>query len=182
MRRRGALVLLLTILLSVSASADGPAYTTEQGVTLSPRMEGVLQRIGESYRGHTGREIHVTSGTRTPESQAEAMFDKLANGQSLLALYRDAEAAREVTQAFRANRRRGRDAAVRAMAAVIRAQVRRGCFISRHLSAGAADVRSRNMSRRERRLFERIVRQMPDVELLAEGSPPHFHLQLRDPR
>jgi hypothetical protein len=172
-------VVLYAIWFALPVRAFDHAYTMEDGVELGPRMEGVLQRVGEQYRHRTGHEIHVTSGTRSPEAQAEAMYDKLARGQNILRLYRDEDATREIVQAFRSTRRRDRNASVRAMAGVIRAQMRRGVYISRHLVAGAADIRSRNMSRRERRIFEGLVRQEHDIELLPEGAPPHFHLQLR---
>ena len=34
------------------------------------------------------------------------------------------------------------------------------------------------MSRRERRIFQQVVEGFPDVSLLEEGRPPHFHLQM----
>lgn len=66
------------------------------------------------------------------------------------------------------------------MAQVIERQIQRGCYISRHLRASAADVRSRDMTHRERRIFEEVVARFSEVTLLAEGRPPHFHLQLDD--
>jgi hypothetical protein len=66
------------------------------------------------------------------------------------------------------------------MAQVISRQVRRGCLISRHLSAAAADVRSRGMSRRDRAIFVQIVSRQRGVALLEEGTPPHYHLQLSE--
>ncbi len=178
MRTPAVLLLVATILASVPASAELP-YTVDDGVQLSPRIESLLTRIATEYRRRSGRTLHVTSGTRTPQAQAEAMFDKLRHGQNLLRLYRDEHAANEIVHAFRVERRRGRPAAVHAMAEVIRGQMQRGCFVSRHLSAGAIDIRSRTMNRSQRRIFANIVGAMPDVELLPEGAPPHFHLQLR---
>ncbi|HEY8431405.1 MAG TPA: hypothetical protein VIL20_23655 [Sandaracinaceae bacterium] len=181
MARRGswlAAVLLTGLLVSHEGRADSPHYRLEQGVELGPRMESVIARIAREFHRRTGRGIVVTSGTRTPREQAEAMYEKLRLGQSLTRLYRDYGAAAEIQAAYRAHRREGRAACVAAMARVIDAQVRRGLYVSRHLHASAADVRSRDMSRRERRIFEQIVRSMPEVSLLPEGVPPHFHLQL----
>lgn len=170
--------LLLSLLVSHVGSADSPHYTLEEGVELGARMESVLGRIAREFHRRTGRGIVITSGTRSSRDQAEAMYDKLRLGQRLTSLYRDYDAASEIQDAYRAHRRRGRGACVAAMARVIDGQVRRGLYISRHLHASAADVRSRDMSRRERRVFEEVVRGIPEVELLAEGVPPHFHLQL----
>lgn len=158
--------------------ADAPAYTVAEDVELAPRMRRVIARIAREFRQRTGRGIHVTSGTRSPRAQAAAMYFKLRRGQRLTRIYRDYDAAAEIQRAYRRHRRRGRSACVRAMARVIRAQVRRGCFISRHLRASAADVRSRDMSRREQRIFRQVVSRHGEVSLLQEGTPPHFHLQL----
>lgn len=177
-----AVVALLFAALAVApghGSADTRRYTVEEGARLSPAMERTIASIAEEFHRRTGRGIHVTSGTRTPREQARAMYDKLRLGQQLTRLYRDYEAASEIQRAYRQHRREGASACVQAMARVIRSQVRRGCYISRHLRAQAADVRSRDMSRRERRVFEQVVGELSDVSMLREGTPPHFHLQLR---
>jgi hypothetical protein len=164
-----------------AAQADARHYTLEPGVVVGPEMEAVLARIADAFHRRTGRGIVITSGTRTSREQAAAMFDKLRLGQRLTGLYQDFDAAAEIQSAYRANQRRGRAACVAAMARVIEAQVRRGRYISRHLRASAVDVRSRDMSRRERRIFEEVVATFREVSLLTEGRPPHFHLQLRGP-
>jgi len=139
-----------------------------------------MEQIAAEFRRRTGQRLHVTSGTRTPDQQARAMYDKIRLGQRLTRLYRDYDAASEIQTAYRRNRRQGRAATVRAMAAVIRTQMGRGCYISRHLYASAVDVRSRNLSRRNRRVFRSVVQSVGGVQLLEEGTPPHFHLQLTD--
>ena len=161
-----------------TAAAERPAFTVEPGVTLAPPMRAALQRIATRYHARTGRRIHVTSGTRSPREQARAMYAKLVRGQRLTQLYRDYEAAAAIQQAYRSHRQRGASRCVAAMAEVIERQVSRGCFISRHLVASAADVRSRDMTRRQRRIFRQVVREVGGVSLLQEGTPPHWHLQL----
>jgi hypothetical protein len=141
-------------------------------------MEETIARIAGEFHRRTGRVIVITSGTRSTMEQADAMFEKLVLGQRLTQLYRDYDAASEIQNAYRSNRARGREACVGAMARVLEGQLRRGLVISRHLDATAADVRSRDMSSRERRIFTEIVRAERGVELLQEGTPPHFHLQL----
>lgn len=185
MSRRRLAIVLAPLLLAALAGvpdrgrADTRHYTAEDGVRLGPRMERVIGRIAREFHRRTGRGIHVTSGTRSAREQARAMFEKLRRGQRLTRLYRDYEAASEIQQAYRRHRRDGTGQCVRAMARVIRTQVRRGCYISRHLRASAADVRSRDMSRREQRIFRQVVAGFDEVSLLQEGTPPHFHLQLR---
>ncbi|MEC7518404.1 MAG: hypothetical protein VYE22_00995 [Myxococcota bacterium] len=158
--------------------AEAPHYTLAEGVRLAPEVRQTLGQIADAFHARTGRGIHVTSGTRTPREQADAMYDKLRLGVQLTRLYRDYEAASEIQSAYRGCRRRARQRCVREIARVIRRQVRRGCYISRHLRASAVDVRSRDMSRRERRIFEQVVRGFAGVSVLEEGRPPHFHLQM----
>ena len=105
------------------------------------------------------------------------MYDKLRFGERLTGLYRDFHAASEIQAAYRLHRRRGRHACIVAMAEVIRSQIGRGCFISHHLRASAADVRSRDMTRAQRQVFRDVVAAVGGVSLLEEGTPPHFHLQ-----
>ncbi len=136
-------------------------------------MEAVVARIAQEFHRRTGRGIVITSGTRSSREQAAAMFEKLRLGQRLTGLYQDYDAAAEIQAAYRTNRRRGRAPCVAAMARVIEAQMRRGRYISRHLRASAVDVRSRDMNRRERRIFERVVATFRNVSLLDEGRPPH---------
>ncbi len=183
MRRRATFTGLVAVWLSLAATgaAEETAYTCEDDVRLGPRMERTMEEIATEFRRRTGRRLHVTSGTRSPDQQARAMYDKIRLGQRLTRLYRDYEAASEIQGAYRRHRRRGRAVTVRAMADVIRGQIGRGCYVSRHLYASAVDVRSRNLSRRHRRIFRSVVRSVGGVELLEEGRPPHFHLQLRNP-
>lgn len=177
----GALALLVTTATLVAAPtrAEERAYTTESGVRLAPTMERTVAQLATEFRRRTGRGFHVTSGTRSADEQAEAMYDKIRHGTRLTRLYRDFGAASEIQSAYRRHRRRGRRRCVSQMARVIRAQIGRGCFISRHLRASAVDIRSRDMSRRERRIFRQVVASHGQVSLLEEGRPPHFHLQLR---
>lgn len=177
-RAKAAAIVAALCAVATTSEADGPSYTTEPDVRLGAEMARQLDRIGAEFHERTGRRLHVTSGTRSPRAQARAMYDKIRLGRPLTGLYRDYEAASEIQTAYRRNRRRGRGAAVSAMARVIRQQMQRGCFVSRHLRASAADVRSRNLSHRERRIFREVVRSVGGVSLLEEGRPPHFHLQM----
>jgi hypothetical protein len=159
------------------ASAQGLPFTMEPGVALSGPLRGAVAELAVAFRQAAGRTFHVTSGTRTPLEQAQAMFDKLASGGSLTGLYRDYDAARQIEQAYRGSRRAGRVRCVAAMARVLAGQVARGLYISRHLHAGAVDIRSRDMNSRDRRTFRRVASRQRGVRVLEEGRPPHFHLE-----
>lgn len=165
--------------VATPGAAEEPPYTCEEHVVLGPAMAQTMEQIAAEYHRRTGRRLHVTSGTRSPHEQADAMFEKLSRGQRLTSLYRDFEAASEIQSSYRRHRRSGRRVAVREMARVIRSQMGRGCFISRHLTANAVDVRSYDLSRRDQQVFRDVVRAVGGVELLQEGVPPHFHLQMQ---
>jgi len=165
--------------LASRARAQGPdaPFTMEPDVVLSPALRSTVAQLAVAFRAATGRTFHVTSGVRTPFEQAEAMFDKLASGGTLTGLYRDYEAAHQVELAYQRARRGGRARCVAAMTRVLLAQIARGLYISRHLYSGAVDVRSRDMSARERRTFRTVATRQRGVRLLEEGRPPHFHLE-----
>jgi len=70
------------------------------------------------------------------------------------------------------------------MTAVIEEQIRRGIFISRHLRGEAVDVRSRDMSQREKRAFERAVDDVLGLDahghhrwFLEHDHGDHYHVQ-----
>ena len=56
----------------------------------------------------------------------------------------------------------------------------RGVYVSKHLSAGAADVRSRGMTPAQEKALRAAVAAEPGVQLLDErgSAEPHFHLDL----
>jgi hypothetical protein len=159
--------------------ARGTRFSTLPDVRVSPRIADKLARIAEHYHKHTGKTLVVTSGTRDPRDQAEAVYDKLQGGDDIVRLYRNKEAAREIKEAYDRHRQKGRAAAISAMARTIRAQVARGTYISSHLRAGAADIRSHDMSPTERRHFVEGALATKGVSVLYESIPPHFHVQLK---
>lgn len=165
------------------AQAQDAPFTMEPDVVLSPALRNTVAQLAVAFRAASGRTFHVTSGVRTPLEQAEAMFDKLASGASLTGLYRDYEAARQIEQAYQRARRSGRARCVAAMTRVLTSQIARGLYISRHLYSGAVDVRSRDMTPRERRTFRTVATRQRGVRVLEEGRPPHFHLEfpVREP-
>lgn len=155
-------------------------FETLPEVSLSEAVEQKLTAIAAVYRKRTGKPFVVTSGTRVPARQAELIFAKLARGEDLSRLYKDKSAVAELKRVFDAARADGRDkdGTVSLLTDAIRAQMKRGIFISAHLRAGAADVRSTTMDAAERRTFLEATRDVGGVSVINESSPPHFHLQL----
>jgi hypothetical protein len=148
---------------------------------LSDAARGRLERIAARYRKVTKRRLVITGGFRTPTRQAELMFDKLEHGDNLFALYEKASAT-EIQSAYRDGVKRHftRPRHIAAIRAVLLAQIKRGIYISRHLQAGAADVRSINMTPARVQAFRAAVAAEPGVILLDErdAAESHFHLSL----
>lgn len=155
-------------------------FESLRDVTLSPKVEEKLSAIGEKYQRRTGKTFIVTSGIRDPDSQAELIFRKLALGEDLLKLYKDKSAVLELKEVFDEGRRakRPRATIVTQLATMIRAQMKRGIYISAHLKAGAADIRSTSMTPSDKRAFIEAARDVGGFDIMLESTPPHFHLQL----
>lgn len=149
-------------------------------VTLSNKVEDKLNNVAAKFEKRTGKTFVVTSGTRDPDLQAELMVGKFEAGDDLISLYKDKTAILEVKRAFDEARaaKKTRVQIVAQVASVIRAQIKRGVFISAHLKAGAADVRSTTMTSTEKRAFIEVVHDVGGFEVMFESTPPHFHLQV----
>lgn len=141
-----------------------------------------LERIATRYHKATKKRLVVTGGTRTPQRQAQLMFDKLKRGDDVVALYENKAAATELRNAYRDAVARGekRKGTIRAMREVIDAQIGRGTYVSKHLKSGAVDVRSWNMDGALEKALREAVKQEPGVTLMDErdGPEPHFHMNL----
>jgi hypothetical protein len=159
--------------------ATAPRYTVLPGVVLSRAVESKLARVSDTYYRRTRKPFLVTSGTRSASQQAEAMFAVLSQGGDVIALYRQKGAAREVKAAYDAGRRVGEraEAILARMTSVIRAQTARGVFLSAHLRESAFDVRSRDMTNTEKRIFLESVLAAGGASVMAEATPPHFHVE-----
>lgn len=154
-------------------------YSVAAGVALTSDIEGSLSTIADAYYAATSSEIVVTSGTRTAESQAGAMYDKFqAGGEGEVNLYRDTDSAQEIYDVYKAAIDAGSDRAtgVSQMTAKIQSQIDAGTFISKHLKSGAVDVRSRDMTDDQKKAF-RTAAEATASSVLLETSPPHWHLQ-----
>ena len=142
-----------------------------------------LDRIAQRYFEATRRRLVVTGGTRTPERQAELMLEKLAHGEDIVALYENKAAVTEIRDVYRdsAGVRQPKRQLIHAMRDLITAQMHRGIYVSRHLKAGAADVRSRDLKAPQEAAFRRAVADEPGVILIDEraSAEPHLHLGLQ---
>lgn len=156
-------------------------YRVLPRVCLSPELELEVSRLADEFFSLARQSLTVTSGPRTPEAQAAAMYLKLVMGAPLRRLYRKLEAAQDIKKAYdqaRAARKR-RSEIVAAMARVIRDQMQTGVFVSPHLQGGAVDIRSRNMRPGTKTALQRAVAKFAHLRLIREEKvPPHFHLEI----
>jgi hypothetical protein len=152
-------------------------YTLLPGVTLTDAIKAKIKTIADAYNKATKKTITVTSGTRTAASQAEAMYVKLEGGDKLT-IYKDQVSAQEIKKAYDDGKAATKSKAdiVKEMTSTIEAQIKKGKYISKHLKAGAVDVRSKDMSNSEKAEFKKAAAATA-LSVILETTPPHFHLQ-----
>jgi hypothetical protein len=161
---------------------SGPHLDVQaSNLTLTGLARDRLQRIAARYFKATHHRLVITGGLRTPKRQAELMLEKLQHGEDLLLLY-DKSPALEVRAAYRQGlaKHHRKPQLVRDLRETIEAQIRRGIYISRHLQAGAADVRSFGMTAARIQAFRAAVAAEPGVTILdeREAAQAHLHLSL----
>ena len=151
-------------------------YTVVKGVILDPGTEALVNEMANAYHAETGASIQVNSGTRTAETQARAMFDKIKGGDDILQLYKRQDLAKQIQNAYEDGTNAGRpsETVVRAMARVIRAQISQGEYISKHLVSRAVDIQARGMSPEQEAAFKQAALKVDATVLWELG---HWHLQ-----
>jgi hypothetical protein len=158
-------------------------YATAGNVVLSAAARGELKRIADDYYEETGRLLYVTSGTRTPKKQAEAMYDNLANHRNQNPPYKDQHAFNEIKATYElgVRQRLSKSTTVNMMSGVIEKQVARGTYISRHLRGTGIDIRMSGMSRGDKRAFERVVDHVLQIDARGHHhwflKTDHYHVQ-----
>ena len=156
-------------------------YEVLPHVALPMEIELAVARLADRFYSRARCPLVITSGPRTPESQAFAMYLKINQGASLRGLYRKTEAAQEIRKAYDAGRRarKKHGPIIADMAEVIRQQMARGVYISPHLKGGAVDIRSRTLNRRAKIALQDAVARFRGMRLIREEKiPPHFHLEI----
>ena len=154
-------------------------YSIEPGITLSADAETAVGEIADAYYAATSKDLVVTSGTRTAASQAEAMYVKLEIGDDVVTLYGGGASVKAIKKAYDDGKKakQSKTDIVDAMTKVIEGQIAKGVYISKHLKAGAVDIRSRDMSDKEKKAFRKAAKGKV-TSVLLETKPPHWHLQM----
>jgi hypothetical protein len=153
-------------------------YKINTGVILSAEVKRKVKKIADQYHTLTGKDVVVTSGMRTSQKQAEAMYGKLAGGDQLK-VYKNQKAAKEVADTYSAAKASGKNKSqiIKAMTAVIDNQIRNQIYLSKHLAKGAVDIRSRDMTTNDKAHFKKAATGIAST-IILERTPPHFHLGL----
>ena len=164
--------------VKLDKSEEGENFSLESGVSLSVDVTKKVKKIADTYYLSTKKKIVVTSGIRSAQSQAEAMYAKLVGGDSL-SIYVDQTAAKKIKEIYErgVKEKKGKEALVKEMKEEIDKQIGKGVYLSKHLKKGAVDVRSRDMTSSEKEAFKKAAKDVADSVIL-ETIPPHFHLQL----
>lgn len=159
------------------AASTTKTYRLLPGVRLSADIKQKVKKIADKYHSDTGKTIVVTSGARPPARQAKAMYRKLEGGDDL-SVYRNKKAVAAIKKAYNDAKtaKKSETEIIKAMAEVIEEQVKKGVYISRHLRAGAVDIRSRDMSAKQKQAFRKAAKGIAK-SIILETIPPHFHLQ-----
>ena len=153
-------------------------YTLKSGVVLQAISKAKVKKIADDYFAQTKKDIVVTSGTRSAQSQAEAMYIKFSQGGSF-SIYKHASAAKEIYNIYKsASSGSSKSQIVADMELKITEQMTKQIYISKHLKAGAIDVRSRDMTQSEISTFKKVAKPYATTVIL-EKNPPHFHLSLQ---
>lgn len=153
-------------------------YRLLDNVILSPPIEARVKQIADRFHAATQKDIVITSGLRTSQSQALAMYDKLSAGDDC-AIYINQDAAQSIRRCYSegCECNSSKEDIIHRIKAEIDKQIDEGVFISQHLRHGAVDIRNRDMSEWEKQTFIAIAEQIAET-VLQETAPPHFHLQL----
>ena len=153
-------------------------YTLKTGVIVDSATKRKIKKIADKYYELVSKKIVITSGTRASKSQASAMYGKLSGGDKLT-IYKDQVSAQAIKKAYDDGvaKKRSKSQVITDMTDVIDKQIKSGKFISKHLRKGAIDVRSRNMSIKEKAKFKQAAKNIATT-IILEVTPPHFHLQL----
>ena len=152
-------------------------YTLKSGVTLDKDIEKKVKKIADKYYELAKKDIVVTSGTRSSNSQASAMYGKASGGDELT-VYKDKASAKVILNTYDAGvkAKKSKSEIIADIRDDIDEQIKKGKYISKHLKKGAVDVRSRDMSESGKTDLKKAAAGIASG-IILETTPPHFHLQ-----
>lgn len=150
-----------------SAPSSGNGWSSRSGVVLTPAMAAFLDRLA----AESGVTLDVTSGVRSPEAQARAMSGKVSAGSDrteMMALYHDGY----LSEIWPPGTEWSESRAVQ----VLRSQMARGIYLSRHMRGDAFDLSVRNLSTLQQYAVRDAAIRL-GAEAIIESEPAHIHIE-----
>ena len=139
-------------------------YTTLPSVVLNGELESFLDVLSDTIPF----DILVTSGIRTPEKQALAMFKKIELGDDLIKIYRDDTFAQSIIDAY---------PDVENATKIVERYASSGGGSS-HLRGQGVDLRTRDKTPEEIEIMKKAVENLGEFALV-ETKPPHLHITIK---
>ncbi len=135
-----------------------------------------MKNIAVEYKQATGNNLTITDGNRTPLEQSYMMIRQIRKGK--LGIYGRKDAAAEVGKTYDNARAQGKSdkEIAQTISLVIEGQMKKGIYISPHLTNKGTDVRFWDMSNANKAKFVEIVNKYGG-EVVKEND--HFHLQFK---
>ncbi len=154
-------------------------YSTKGIVKIPLNIKSKIKKIADAYYKAVQKDIVITSAKRTASSQASALYTRFKNGGDVRDYIKQTE-AKAVKKAYddAAKAKKSKTDIIKAMTQILEGQIKKGNYLSSHLSSKALDVRSKNMSKVEKRAFLKACKTVAN-KCLVEGTPQHFHLQFK---
>jgi hypothetical protein len=145
----------------------------ENAASVASRRLYLLRR---KYARRTYRQLVITSFGRDANGQARAISQNLRifGVRYVIRQYNGSAAIREILRAYRANRRSPRRARAQ-MATVIREQMSRGVYVSKHLRGLAADIRSHGRGAARLSVLREVAHEV-GAKVSVEAN--HYHVNL----
>ncbi len=156
----------------VFIATDGEHYNVAKDILMTKKLEKKLEEVAKIYFTEKKTKLFITSGYRSPERQAPAIFKNIVlKGETKVRnIYLNKPAIDQILAAFRANRNHPQKA-IDAIKETIAKQVKRGVFISSHLLSNAIDIRAtanfNSLGKAAAKVGGRVI---------TEGN--HFHMEL----
>lgn len=163
--------------VQLPTSSGEKKYEMKSGVKLSPEIEKKVAKIANAYHAITNKKLLVNSGTRTPETQASAMFGNIEFGK--IAPYKNQVLRAQIQEAydFAISDSLSNRGIISAMAKTIAKQVAKGQYISKHLIARGVDISVKGMTTFDRSIFKEAAQKVASTVILETGKNEHWHLQ-----
>ena len=148
-------------------------------IILPSDIHDKINLIGKEYFEKTRKMLTITSGNRTAKQQAEAMYPNLKAGT--LQKYSNKQALKEIQDHYNMTLKNKPNMTekeiISELTQIIQYQINLDIYISKHLRRGALDIRSKDMSDEDKKIFIDILKKHK-VAYYDETNTqrPHYHL------